>query len=123
MKKHKQIWAVVLFMLLFVQSSLYFTGAQLSADSLKGEDRTFSSREGQREVSIIAPLAAGNHDQLWTGGKKVHFSLTDISQKLSCMKKSTGERKIYGSREKTTFDRREKWDLPDGLRAPPEQTI
>lgn len=119
MNKHKQIWAVFLFMLLFVQSSLYFTGAQLSTDCLKGEERTFSSGEGQRKASIIAPLTAGDMEQLWTGEKKIHFSLTDISQKISYTGRDQTEKIIYSCREMATFDRKEKCDLSDGLRAPP----
>ena len=123
MKKHKQIRTVFLFMLLFVQSGLYFTGAQLLADCRKGEEITFVTGEDQKEVSITAPLTARDVNQLWTGGKKVHFSLTDISQKASYQESDQAEQRIYGCREKTGFDRREKYDLSDGLRAPPEQTI
>lgn len=91
MNKHKQIWAVFLFMLLFVQSSLYFTGAQLSTDCLKGEERTFSSGEGQRKASIIAPLTAGDMEQLWTGGKRFIFPDRYISEDFLYGKRSDRE--------------------------------
>lgn len=123
MKKHKQIWAVFLFMLLFVQSGLYFTGAQLLAECREGAEITFGSGEDQKEVSITAPLSARDVNQLWNGEKKVHFSLTDISQKVSYQESDQAEQRIYGCRERTGFDRREKYDLSDGLRAPPGRTI
>ena len=103
MKKHKQIWTVFLFMLLFVQSGLYFTESAVVGRLPERRRDNFCYRRDQKEVSITAPLTARDVNQLWTGGKKVHFSLTDISQKASYQESDQAEQRIYGCREKTGF--------------------
>ena len=119
MRKHKQICAVLLFMLLFVQSSLYFFGAQLPERELKSEESAVSSRERENKAASIIPLKTKDVKQFWTREKKSPFSFTDFSHKISYIEPGAAEKKCYDCKEKQNFGRQEKPDPSDGLRAPP----
>ncbi len=120
MRKHKQICAFFLFMLVFVQSSLYFFGAKLPERGLRNEERVRSFQEKEKKAAAIIPLSSKEIKQFWTREKKSPFSFTDFSHRISYIDPERAEKKFYSCKEKQNFGRWEKSDLSDSLRAPPE---
>lgn len=119
MKDHKRILLSLLFMLLFVQSALYFSGSQLSPGSPEGKKAVYSSQEREKAPSVTVPMTAKDTQALWIREKQVSLHLTDFSQSTSYTEECQ-EKKIYAWRDKVHLDRQEKEELPDGLRAPPK---
>ena len=119
MKRHKQIWVVFLFMLLFVQSGYYFSASQKPAGHLGSEGESFSSKEKGKKTAVIAPLTVKDVKLFWTKEKRAHFSFPDFSQKTSYIETGASEEKYYECKDHRYFSRQEKYELTDGLRAPP----
>ena len=99
MKKHKQMLLSFLFMLLFVQSAMYF-------------------RE-EKKVSLTAFTAARDIQTPWIKEKRGNSFLTDFAQQPLYEESCAEERKFFGGKIWLCFCRQAKQILPDSLRAPP----
>ncbi len=58
MKNHKRILLSLVFMLLFVQSTLYFSGSQLLLGAPEGKRTVCSSQERKKVPSVTVPMSA-----------------------------------------------------------------
>ena len=119
MKNHKRILLSLVFMLLFVQSTLYFSGSQLLLGDPEGKRTVCSSQERKKVPSVTVPMSAKDTRALCTREKQVSIHLTDFSQCTSYTEECP-EEKSYRWRDESYLERQEKQKLPDGLRAPPE---
>lgn len=118
MKKHKQLLIFFMFMLLFVQSSLYFSSSQFLSGFKMGEGGS-SSREREKNASIIVSLAVKDTKLPWHKEKRGTSLITDLFQSPSYSGQSL-EEKTKGRIEKPDFGRQEKYGLSESLRAPPK---
>lgn len=120
MKKHKQMLLSFLFMLLFVQSAMYFSGFQLPArpqNNICQTVRPFGAEE--KKVSLTAFTAARDIQTPWIKEKRGNSFLTDFAQQPLYEESCAEERKFFGGKIWLCFCRQAKQILPDSLRAPP----
>lgn len=120
MKKHKQMLISFLFMLLFVQSAMYFSGFQLPVKPQNNMCQTVCpSREEDKSVSLTVFTAARDIQLPWIKEKRGNPFLTDFTQNFSYEENFAEERSFWGGKVWLCFCRQAKQVLPDALRAPP----
>lgn len=119
MSRHKYFFVVMIFMLIFVQSGVYFSGSQLEFQEHKEKYAGYMDSQNSRDFPAIDPLVLKETKLSWIRDKKADFSLLDFPRRIFCGEEGCQEKKIYGWKKERVSETGEKYGLISDLRAPP----